>query len=80
MLSVESATYNVILYKLTRPSIEPTFYHTGGEQANHYPQLSQCTNAHLNITCKVKYTQEMMQYILYSSISDVKQQIERLAL
>ena len=36
MLSVESATYNVILYKLTRPSIEPTFYHTGGEQANHY--------------------------------------------
>lgn len=36
-LSLESETYNVIIYNLTRPSIEPTFYHTGGEQANNYP-------------------------------------------
>jgi hypothetical protein len=36
MLTGEATNTNFIVFGLTRPVLDPTIYHTRGEDANHY--------------------------------------------
>ena len=67
----EATNTNFIVFSLTRSGLEPTFYHTWGEHANHYTTNAVGTYLNMSFWLKYFWTFRFSSFNIYNWIPTV---------